>query len=666
MLLFTYAFTMIRIHSDRLKPAQLQNSLNGRFHVMGKRGSIRQRVGAVPIDDGDGDHVEPCDDASTSRSLRRRVGAGPGEPRAQPERGAVASSSSSSSLRERVSAEAPRDHVSTFLCDDLPFTKDAVMDFARGKISAVKLLRQCSAAAAQGASGLGALNRKTLPEAGAANPNAARDAMRAIGWPPKAPRPQYIQVPFKDGVRWHPVICPIDMFIALHDNLPDMFRTVLLGEPRRLAEFWAGISGTAQAASVAHMGAEELQYMIPLGMHGDAAPWCKTQSCFTLCWTSLVGSGGTIDNHMVFTVVKKTDMAPGTLETLFEYLAWSFGALFAGKWPANDWRGLALPRARANAEFAGRWRANVVQLRGDWEFYADAVQLPRWNNDRFCFLCNASHTHRGLLWTDRNGGWRETMRSHGSWLAELGARGVVPSNIWKIGGLRLEGVMIDVLHTVDQGFASHAFGNIAWECIMQRGLAIPEAVKSLDRELVKWYRDHPTAARIQGKLTPERVRTQGDWPKLKCKAAATRHVAPFIVQLARAAPDVDTPHGQRRLALAGAMDRFYDILAESPRFLSPEAKVEVAAVGRAAFGLYAALSAEALQQRRRAWKMTAKFHMFLHVVETQCYYYGNPRYFWTYSDEDLQRYMTDIASSCHPDHLAPTLLLKWSILTFCK
>ena len=38
---------------------------------------------------------------------------------------------------------------------------------------------------------------------------------------------------------------------------------------------------------------------------------------------------------------------------------------------------------------------------------------------------------------------------------------------------------------------------------------------------------------------------------------------------------------------------------------------------------------------------------------------GNPRYFWTYSDEDLVRIMVGIAESVHPTTLPISVLSKW-------
>ena len=66
----------------------------------------------------------------------------------------------------------------------------------------------------------------------------------------------------------------------------------------------------------------------------------------------------------------------------------------------------------------------------------------------------------------------------------------------------------------------------------------------------------------------------------------------------------------------------------------------------------------------KMWKMTPKLHMFEHLTELQCLIWGNPRFWWTYSDEDLVGYMVEVAESCHPSTLALSILFKWLHLIF--
>ena len=49
-----------------------------------------------------------------------------------------------------------------------------------------------------------------------------------------------------------------------------------------------------------------------------------------------------------------------------------------------------------------------------------------------------------------------------------------------------------------------------------------------------WYKKTRATSKMQGQLTPERLRTQGGWSKIKAKAAATRHLAEYALHVAQA------------------------------------------------------------------------------------------------------------------------------------
>ena len=87
-----------------------------------------------------------------------------------------------------------------------------------------------------------------------------------------------------------------------------------------------------------------------------------------------------------------------------------------------------------------------------------------------CCLCQASSTLAHLLFTrcGPDAGWRATRRSHESYLAEIGAN--IPILFLIAIGLRLECVMIDILHTVDLGVAAHIIGNMFWGISCRAGL----------------------------------------------------------------------------------------------------------------------------------------------------------------------------------------------------
>jgi len=80
--------------------------------------------------------------------------------------------------------------------------------------------------------------------------------------------------------------------------------------------------------------------------------------------------------------------------------------------------------------------------------------------------------------------------------------------------------------------------------------------------------------------------------------------------------------------------------------------------------LYQRLYAEAANLGERMWKMTPKVHLVQELLLYQCAMWGNPIYYWCYSDEDLVGLMIEIARSCHLNTLAVTALVKWLLVCF--
>jgi hypothetical protein len=295
--------------------------------------------------------------------------------------------------------------VAEFVCGDLPFTQDLLHAFAKGQMSAVKLLKMSTDAAQQGAQSLGKMKReKEVPQ------NASRDALRAIGWPSRAPKLKYIELPFVDGNKQlHAKIVAFKKVAGETAN--EKFCGYLSEEINKLLVSADKIYKSIETTNTTSCKDPAVMIVrtIPLGMHADGAPYSKTDSVFTVCWSSLTGSGATLGTRLIITVMRKCEMMPETLEELFKYMAWSFNSLHHGVWPEDDWRGLPLGGKKKGSRIAGAWTASMIQIRGDWEFYSDALSFPRWNQDGCCFMCTASRSDPARLYTDRNGRWRNEL-----------------------------------------------------------------------------------------------------------------------------------------------------------------------------------------------------------------------------------------------------------------
>ena len=187
-----------------------------------------------------------------------------------------------------------------------------------------------------------------------------------------------------------------------------------------------------------------------------------------------------------------------------------------------------------------------------------------------------------------------------------------------------------------------------------------ENLARLAAELKTFYKACPPGiSKYQGKITMDRIRDpQTLYPKLKAKGAAARHLAPFALQLAR------SYLSPRIVALCECLVRFYNLIEAEGMFLSESAKVEMPILGQTLCELYSTLAIEAFERNERVWKITPKLHLTQHLLEWQCLYAGNPRFYWAYADEDLIGQMMECASSCHPRTLCGICMFKWITLTF--
>ena len=443
--------------------------------------------------------------------------------------------------------------------------------------------------------------------------------------------------------------------------------TSIEGAAGEALAFWNSMKDTAVVRMHPVLKAADWARCIPLGLHGDAGAFSHQDSLYVFTFNSLLGTGRTLAKRFLLTVIKKSIMVPDTLSTIFKILAWSFNVLLTGVMPELDWDAGPIPIPEGPRYIAGRWTGALVQIRGDWEFYTSVLEMPNWGaTDEMCWLCHASKCgSRVYTRADLAAGWRGTRRTHESYTKELKDRGKeLPPLLALVIGLRLECIMIDILHTVDQGVASHVIANIFWECVKKHvwhPSRQDDNVEGLMHDIQQHYKSSATPkghSRLQGKLIVDRLRSASGYPKLKAKAAATRHLADFALILARRHLDA------KRVALIEMLVRFYTIVHSDGMFMQPEHKEELPGLGRRLMQIYGQLSAEALSAGRKLYKISPKHHLFVHLCEWQAVEMGNPRYYWTYADEDLVGSMIEVAECCHPRTLAGTAMYKWLIYAF--
>eukprot|EP00959_Pyramimonas_sp_CCMP1952_P472270 9499773-Pyramimonas_sp.AAC.1 len=138
--------------------------------------------------------------------------------------------------------------------------------------------------------------------------------------------------------------------------------------------------------------------------------------------------------------------------------------------------------------------------------------------------------------------------------------------------LKVEGIMICTLRTVEQGLASHLIANIVVDVFKTGayGATQKEQAQHMADELKKWYITQSKefkSSKLQGALPHERIykqKTSSEWPKLKAKAATTRPMSRFAKYLAEKR-DAGSMRDRRRRFAAYMLVAVYDTIEKRPK-----------------------------------------------------------------------------------------------------
>ena len=334
--------------------------------------------------------------------------------------------------------------------------------FASGELSAQKIESIFRDAAAQGAEGTPRLSSPAYAQ------NLQRSLVAAFGTPVGAPDIEFRLIPTTLGIIPHPFLFPHRFVSSLHASQSAFFSRSVSGPVGAASRFWQRMEETAFVRNHPHLAGLPRAKLLPLGMHGDSGKFSHYESLMVFTFNSLLGEGPTKSTCFLMTAIKKSLIGPGTIEAIAKLLGWSFNVLLTGVEAALDENGDPLPSGRAPQYLAGGYRAVLVKVRGDWEFYNSVFGVPHWKSlGRMCWLCMAVGDPGSALKysrTDAGAPWRATRCSHATFLRWCRAEGAGIAAFFRyIEGLIIDCIMIDVLHTVGLGIFAHAMANVIWE-----------------------------------------------------------------------------------------------------------------------------------------------------------------------------------------------------------
>ena len=394
-------------------------------------------------------------------SLRKRLAASTDPPAGEYGTGSASSVSAGEEsglrggIRRRLAATTvEEEHVETPLTDRLK------KHWGKGTLSSNLVADIVDGAKTQGATNLPTLASSNHPQ------NLQRSLMAHFGKAKGSPDFWWHPVPSKKGRVMHPFLLP-HLWIAALFLVPLVWNSAMVGPSGAASEYWEATKDSPFVQNHPHLDPTTWDNVIPLGMHGDAGSFAHHDSLFVFSMNSLLAAGSTRETRFVMTLVRKSLMTPTTMIEITKILSWSFNVALSGIDAVLSATGNPLPGP--HRKLAGGCKAVLAQIRGDWQFYTEWMDFPKWNEKaRMCWLCRA--TGEGpLSWNQfaTDAPWRYTRVSHAQYLADRAANGKAVAAIFEgVVGLDISIVMVDSMHAVDLGVAGHIIGNICWLCVL--------------------------------------------------------------------------------------------------------------------------------------------------------------------------------------------------------
>lgn len=190
---------------------------------------------------------------------------------------------------------------------------------------------------------------------------------------------------------------------------------------------------------------DELQYIVPLVIHGDDADAHRRRSFQVLTMSSAVSDGSPWDTKIVLYCVDNSRVVEETFDTLDTWVVFGLLEIAHGKCLTIDPWGRRIERP--SGSLAGRYTGVLTNLKGDEKWLQKSLKLKNsWVSHSVCAICRATQTGP-LIYTTfgSQAPHRSTLLSTDDFIREA-----VRSNAWiRLPGFSVSLVNYDYLHIVD-------------------------------------------------------------------------------------------------------------------------------------------------------------------------------------------------------------------------
>jgi len=427
------------------------------------------------------------------------------------------------------------------------------------------------------------------------------------------------------------VLLPTTLFSWLQQTNPRKFRIHMGARAGGVSEWWAQLASSVEGQDLwalhpwlRNKTPQDLKWHLPLMLFDDAGPVSKANSSFARCFYSLLGTGSERETRIILaTGFKQTgvDRSWDPILASFEELA---GDVEEGKW------------------------GGVLLFTGtDLEYCCNEFGMRHYNSKQICGYCGANDTD--LPHTDNSPGasWRHTIRNNVAFIASFRQprHPFIDHPLFNLYTYRL-----DIMHLLDHhGVTSHVAGNMIYIHVRDRDGILPG--DTIDQRLeffnndVKAYYSHRGASSRLPPLRQSNLSGESGYPELHgplVKAANTRHLVPFLLDMQERATRASPTHRNRHmLKVAQSLNKLYELFYGAGHFLSEDEKNLVYKHCNRLGQHYQLLAVQAVKDKEKLWKQQPKLHYVVAHLPTQSRLI-NPRFVHGYTSESMVGAMADI------------------------
>ena len=406
-----------------------------------------------------------------------------------------------------------------------------------------------------------------LGQSGLRKNNVQRQLKTWLGTP-KMPEPYTVNIRMQakkvkekgSAVRELPVdfLLPHQLFCHLFENHRSIFNSLFLAQPEggesQLPHFWKQVAARRDPRLQHHPMLRRPQWSskaVPISLHGDAVPCIRcgragSRSLDVYSWQGLLGQGPTLWQKQYIFAVWTSLLTGTTMQEAWAVLSWSLQALYEGKWPSTDHRGIEYTPTSLEGLLAGKHLAEgffavMWLLKGDLKYFHEGLGMRCvTSRDSPCDWCPCHRDDSGdpnyhqLNFND-DAKWRAECFTALQWKALYENRHLIFKSPWDfLSQLNCEPDILHVLHLgVEQVLLGTALWILAFRCLDKSPV---QNVELVWQKIRAYYDAHDSDQQYSGLVLNSFTNPQNpkkDYPRLKGRGLEVKHMVKPVLSVFR-------------------------------------------------------------------------------------------------------------------------------------